>query len=101
MTQDIIIEKRRGKRDIIFINIVLLTGELVGYWNVSRLLASVVITAGEFDDAPVVRTWALCLKFQVLSLVLRPRFNATILHGTLKGTRGGHRIEVGVLPLII
>jgi hypothetical protein len=60
----------------------------------SHVLASSVITSGEFDDAEVVRAWALCLKFQVLTLVLRPGFNSTTLHGMLRGNRGGQRFEV-------
>ncbi|KAF4518392.1 hypothetical protein B566_EDAN010484 [Ephemera danica] len=60
---------------------------LMVYWNMSQAIKSSEITAGEFEDAPVVRTWALCLKFQVLTLILRPGYNVTKLHGSLRGTK--------------
>lgn len=79
---------------IVFV-IFLISGEYVGYFNLSVFQKSnYSITEGFYEENAVIRTIAISLKYSIIGIVLHPNHNSTNLTISLKGEHNNSTFEV-------
>lgn len=72
---------------------------LGAYWNISDLLEEGQAIEGEFEDHNAIRVWAVSLKFQVLTLILRPKISTTEIEGIIRGSKNRAKFKVSLFLL--